>query len=106
MNLLTLPAYRLAEMIRQHQLTSRDLVEMALNKIQAENHTLNAVVHLRAAAALNEADQLKDHGQPFLGVPLLLKGLGQRMRGEPDTNGSRLFRNQLAAETDNFVKAL
>ena len=106
MNLLTLPAYRLAEMIRQHQLTSRDLVEMALNKIQAENPTLNDVVHLRAAAALKEADQLKDHGQPFLGVPLLLKGLGQRMRGEPDTNGSRLFRNQLAAETDNFVKAL
>ena len=106
MNLLTLPAYRLAEMIRQHQLTSRDLVEMALNKIQAENPTLNAVVHLRAAAALKEADQLKDHGQPFLGVPLLLKGLGQRMKGEPDTNGSRLFRNQLAAETDNFVKAL
>lgn len=105
MNLLTLPAYRLAEMIRQHQLTSRDLVEMALNKIQVENPTLNAVVHLRAAA-LKEADQLKDHGQPFLGVPLLLKGLGQRMRGEPDTNGSRLFRNQLAAETDNFVKAL
>lgn len=106
MNLLTLPAYRLAEMIRQHQLTSHELVEMALNKIQAENPTLNAVVHLRAAAALKEADQLKDHGQPFLGVPLLLKGLGQRMKGEPDTNGSRLFRNQLAAETDNFVKAL
>lgn len=93
MNLLTLPAYRLAEMIRQHQLTSHKLVEMALNKIQAENPTLNAVVHLRAAAALKEADQLKDHGQPFLGVPLLLKGLGQRMKGEPDTNGSRLFRN-------------
>lgn len=53
MNLLTLPAYRLAEMIRQHQLTSHELVEMALNKIQAENPTLNAVVHLRAAAALS-----------------------------------------------------
>ena len=39
MNLLMLPAYRLAEMIRQHQLTSHELVEMALNKIQAENPT-------------------------------------------------------------------
>lgn len=48
MNLLTLPAYRLAEMIRQHQLTSRDLVEMALNKIQAENPTL-AVKGTRSA---------------------------------------------------------
>lgn len=65
MNLLTLPAYRLAEMIRQHQLTSRELVEMALAKIQAENPTLNAVIHLRTEAALKEADQLADHGQLF-----------------------------------------
>ncbi|MFR0596833.1 amidase [Limosilactobacillus mucosae] len=106
MNLLTLPAYRLAEMIRQHQLTSRELVEMALAKIQAENPTLNAVIHLRTEAALKEADQLADHGQPFLGVPLLLKGLGQRMKGEPDTNGSRLFKKVCANTTDNFVKAL
>lgn len=106
MNLLTLPAYRLAEMIRQHQLTSRELVEMALAKIQAENPTLNAVIHLRTEAALKEADQLADHGQPFLGVPLLLKGLGQRLAGEPDTNGSQLFKNVCANTTDNFVKAL
>jgi len=72
MNLLTLPAYRLAEMIRQHQLTSRDLVEMALNKIQAENPTLNAVVHLRAAAALSRP--AKRSRSAVFRRPLAVKG--------------------------------
>lgn len=106
MELLTMPAWRLAKMVRNHEVSSRELVEKALTKINAENPQLNAVIHLRADQALKEADQLVDHGQPFLGVPLLLKGLGQRLAGEPDTNGSQLFKDVQATTTDNFVKSL
>ena len=58
---------------------------MAITK--RENPTLNAVITLREEAALTEAKALQDTGQPFLGVPLLLKGLGQSLKGESNTNG-------------------
>lgn len=51
---------------------------MAITK--RENPTLNAVITLREEAALTEAKALQDTGQPFLGVPLLLKGLGQSLK--------------------------
>ena len=45
---------------------------------------LNAVIHLRADRARQEARELKDEGQPFLGVPILIKGLGQQMANVSD----------------------
>lgn len=104
--LLTLPAYQLAQLVRTGQVTSEELVQAALDRIERRNPHLNAVIHLRSAAALKEARQIKDTGQPFLGVPLLLKGLGQQLAGEPDTNGNKLFKNNIARQSSNFVKAL
>ncbi|MBU3830324.1 MAG: amidase [Candidatus Limosilactobacillus merdavium] len=104
--LLTLPAYQLAQLVRTGQVTSEELVQAALDRIEQQNPKLNAVIHLRSAAALKEARQLKDNGQPFLGVPILIKGLGQQLAGEPDTNGNKLFKNNIAKESSNFVKAL
>ena len=68
-------------------MTSEELVKIALAITKRENPTLNAVITLREEAALTEAKALQDTGQPFLGVPLLLKGLGQSLKGESNTNG-------------------
>lgn len=105
-SLLTMPAYRLAEMVRQKQVSSLELVDAAVTKVKQENARLNAVIHLRADKAREEAKQLVDRGQPFLGVPILIKGLGQQLAGEPDTNGNRLFKHNIASATNNFVQAL
>ena len=75
-SLLRKPAYQLADMVRAKKVSSLELVSAALEKVKAENRQLNAVIHLRAESALKEARQLADHGQPFLGVPILIKGLG------------------------------
>lgn len=105
-SLLTMPAYRLAELVRQKQVSSIELVNAALARVNQENPRLNAVIHLRENKAREEAKQLTDHGQPFLGVPILIKGLGQQLAGEPDTNGNRLFKTNIASSTNNFVRAL
>lgn len=105
-DLLTCSALHLAKLIRTKKISSLELTKAAIHKIKQENPNLNAVIHLREAKSLQEATNLKDTGQPFFGVPILIKGLGQALAGEPDTNGNQLFKNYRAPQTDNFVRAL
>jgi amidase len=105
-DLLLKPAYKLAELVRQRKLSSVELIDLALKKISIENPNLNAVISTRRSAAVLEAEQLQDTGQPFLGVPILLKGLGQSLKGEPETYGNRLFKTATASLTNNYVQAL
>ncbi|CAH0416677.1 amidase [Periweissella fabaria] len=105
---LAYDATTLATLIKTHQVTSFELVEQALAKINATNKTLNAVTHLRTQAALNEArayDRIASK-RPFAGVPILLKDLGQDLTGLASTSGSKLFKNNIAQTTDNFVQAI
>lgn len=104
--LLLSSATSLANLIRSKKVSSKELVQAAIHKVKQENSQLNAVIHLREEKALQEADNLTDTGQPFLGVPILIKGLGQALKGEPDTNGNVLFKDYIAQQTDNFVKSL
>ncbi|WP_423789968.1 amidase [Liquorilactobacillus nagelii] len=106
MDLLLKPAYKLAELVRQKKLSSVELIDLTFRKLSIENPNLNAVIATRKSAALLEAKQLQDTGQPFLGVPILLKGLGQSLKGEPETYGNRLFKTAIANSTNNYVRAL
>lgn len=105
-NLFRQPAYRLAQMVRDNQITPTELVEFAYNQIDRLNPALNAVISQRRAKALAEAAQLTDQGQPFLGVPILLKGLGQSLAGEPSTNANKLFQDNIATVTSNYTRQL
>lgn len=100
------PALTWARRIRQGEVTSQELIEAAFAEIDRQNPQLNAVITTRKERALQEAAQQRDTGQPFLGVPLLLKGLGQHLKGEPSTSGSKLLAQNVAPETDFFVQAL
>jgi LPXTG-motif cell wall-anchored protein len=74
--------------------------------IKEENPKLNAVIGLREAEALEEARNIEDTGQPFLGVPILVKGLGHTVKGMPNSNGFPFAKDQLAGSNGSFVKAL
>lgn len=100
------PALTWAKRVRSGEVTSQELVERALAEIDRQNPALNAVITTRREKALKEAAALEDHGQPFLGVPLLLKGLGQQLKGESSTSGSRLLKTNVATQTSFFVEAL
>lgn len=105
-NLMLTPAYQLARLVRTHQLSPQELIAAAFDQIAAQNPALNAVISERRAAAEKEAAHQVDTGQPFLGVPLLLKGLGQAKAGLPATNGNVLFAKSVAKQSSNFTKAL
>lgn len=101
-----LSGLQMAHTIRQGHVSAAELVQTTIDKIERENPQLNALVHQRYSAALQEAHQLKDTGQPFLGVPLLLKNCGQHLQGLPSTAGAKLCQNVIPDHTDNFVQAL
>lgn len=99
-------ASELAQMIRDGKVTSQQLIKHAVSQIKAENPQLNAVISLRESAALKESVALKDTGQPFFGVPILIKGLGQQLDGESNTRGLKDLKDNKATETSDYVKKL
>ena len=99
-------ATEIANLIKTKQLSPKEAVMNAFSEIKTKNGQLNAVVSLREEKALEEAKRCVDLARPFEGVPILLKSLGQYLKGEPATDGSKLFKDAKATQTDNFVKAL
>lgn len=99
-------ATQLAKMVRSGKVTPEQLIEHAVTKIKADNPQLNAVISLRENQAIQEAANLKDTGQPFYGVPILIKGLGQPILGSSNTRGLVALRDQKATTTSPFVQRL
>ncbi|MCC5894647.1 MAG: amidase [Alkalibacterium sp.] len=95
-----------AELIKKGDVSSQELIERSFSVIEEQNPLLNAVIHTRKEKALKEAGKKGWNGKPFGGVPILLKELGQNLKGEPATAGSRLFRNVTAQQTSHFVSQL
>lgn len=95
-----------AEQIRKKAVSPKELVEDAFLKIEKENPRLNAVTHTRREKALQEAVAKDISSKPFGGVPILVKGLGQNLAGEPSTSGSTLLKNHVAQKTSHYVEAL
>ena len=78
-DVLLLPATEVARRLRDRELSSRELTEALLARIEAVDPALNAVVELRGEQALAEAaaaDQATARGgalPPLHGVPMTIK---------------------------------
>ena len=89
--LLFRPAGELAGLIRKGELSSRELVEASLARIEALQPELNAFCHLDPEGALTAAGAVeKDDPRPFAGVPIAIKDTAP-VAGTPLTMGSDLF---------------
>ncbi|MDQ0222155.1 amidase [Streptococcus moroccensis] len=97
-------ALAMADAIRQKEVSSLELVNDSIANIEKMNPKLNAVVSKQYEEAREKAKTLKDKGQPFLGVPFLLKDLGQNQAGQLSTSGSKLFANYRAQRSDYLVE--
>jgi amidase len=100
--LLYRPATELAAMVRRGEVSGRELVEAALQGIEALEPELNAFVLVDAERALEAADRVEPGDErPFAGVPIAIKDevpvAGQRL-----TAGSQLF-GDFVPEFDAFV---
>lgn len=95
-------ATELAEKVANGDVTPRELTEAALERIEARNPALNAVVHLDAERALEQADQLPPG--PFSGVPFLLKDLMAEDTGQPSTGSCRAMEGWRADQDAELVR--
>ncbi|MDK1390139.1 amidase [Sinorhizobium sp. 8-89] len=83
------------------------MVQAAIERIEAGDGIINAVVHRRFEQALEEAKRLKPTSTaPFAGVPLLLKDTGSAQAGVPQTQGNvALKRINYKPESDSPLGA-
>lgn len=102
----TSSATQMAQAIRQGRVTSEQLVNWAFEEIEAKDGELNAMISTRKEEALKEARELEDQGQPFYGVPLLLKGLGHTIKGGDNTNGLTYMEGTQSRSDSRITKDL
>jgi amidase len=89
--LLFKPAAELARLIRDGDLTSRELVEASLARIESLDREVNAFCHLDPDGALAAADRVAPGDpRPFAGVPIAIKDTAE-VAGWPYTLGSEIF---------------
>lgn len=79
----------LAGLVRAGEVTAVELLEIALERIDALDPTINAIVHLMDEDARREAERGREG--PFGGVPFLAKDLTTMYSGHPTSAGSRFL---------------
>lgn len=82
----------LARLIAAGEVSAAEVLAAAIERIEARNPRLNAVIHRMDDLARAAVDAGLSSG-PLAGVPFLLKDLGLFLAGRPLSNGSRLFRD-------------
>ncbi|MBT9557406.1 MAG: amidase [Myxococcales bacterium] len=112
-SLLTVPAWRLVELLRRRDVSSVELTTQALTRIEAVNPHLSAFVTLTRRAALRAAEKVDRHWRRtdprqrgyYAGIPTAVKDLNF-MRGAPAQMGTPIFRYLWSPVDDVTVAAL
>jgi amidase len=90
--LAPLDATAQAELVRQQEITPVELVEAAIERIEALQPRLNALTTERFERARDEAASPQLPAGPFRGVPFLLKDLACTIADEPAYEGMRALK--------------
>ncbi|MGF0082126.1 amidase family protein [Limosilactobacillus reuteri] len=102
-------ALAIAQQIKNQQIDSQQLVDNTYQKIE-QNKDLNSVIYQDPVNASQQVNALptttSNSEQPFYGVPILIKGLGQAYKGYPNTNGLPYMQDNRYGYTKNFVAKL
>jgi amidase len=92
-----------AELVRSGEVSAKELVEAAIERIERVNPQLNAVIRERFDAARADAGDTLPDG-PFRGVPMLLKDLGCHVAGEETHYGTSFLRDAaVPMPTDSYL---
>ncbi|UUV98038.1 amidase family protein [Vagococcus luciliae] len=84
---ISMSATDLAKLVREKKVTIEELIDLAFQVNAIENPRTNALITTRKELALKEASEMIDNGQPFFGVPIVMKGLGHSIVGGSNSNG-------------------
>ena len=93
----------LAELVKKKEVSAAELVEAAIERIEANNPKLNAVIVKMYDDARKNAKQPLPQGA-FSGVPFLVKDLLATVAGYPTANGNHLLKNIPASVDSELVK--
>ena len=98
-------AVGLAALVASGETTPDELLEAAIERVEARNGAVNAVTaRLYDYGRRAIADGLPDG--PLRGVPYLLKDLSASLAGCPTTRGCKFFEDVVPAEDSELVKRL
>jgi amidase len=99
-------ALELAAMVRAGEVSSRELVETSLGRIEELNPQLNAFVEVDAESALQAAEQIgAGDERPFAGVPVAVKN-NRPVAGTRLTYGCRLMEDYVCDYDHNVTRRL
>ena len=93
----------LAALVAAGEVSSLELVDASIARIESRNPALNAVVAKRYEQARTEAKNVTADS-PIAGVPFLVKDLNCDVAGLPSTKGSRLFADVIATNDCELTK--
>ncbi|QMT60343.1 amidase [Legionella sp. PC997] len=102
---LNCDAIELAKRIKAREISPDEAINCARSRINEVNTTLNAIVTDCSDFAKKSLANLSGK-EPFYGVPLLIKDLGQPLVGTRSTEGSRFFANNIAQFTSDLVSKM
>lgn len=92
-----LDAVALADLVRRKEVSPEELLEAAIERVDARNPHLGAVVHPMFDRARQRAGKLP--GGPLRGVPFLVKDLKLQIAGTPTSNSCKLQLRRIATRT-------
>ena len=104
-------AHELSAGMRRGEITSREITQAVLDRIQAEDPTLNAFISIDPEGALEQADEVdrrRARGEelgPLAGIPLAIKDI-ICVRGGRTTCGSRILEDFIAPYDATAVEKL
>jgi amidase len=105
-DLMFRPAIELAEMVRSGEVSSRELVELSLQRIEELNPELNAFVDVDGERALASAEKIgSGDRRPFAGVPTAIKN-NRAVSGLRLTYGCSLMAQHVADYDHNVTRRL
>ncbi|VWD22405.1 amidase [Burkholderia lata] len=96
-----LPATELAKRVRQREVSAREVADAVLDRLDAVNPAINAVIEHRPDDVRRQADEIDraiargDDPGPLAGVPVTVK-INVDQAGFATTNGTRLQENLIA----------
>ena len=88
-----LDAWGQAELVERGEVSAVELVEAAIERVEALNPVLNALITPLFEGARERAAKAEPLGLPFRGVPFLLKDLGASQAGLPYYAGNAALRD-------------
>lgn len=102
---ISLDGVDIVNLIQKKEVTKKEILDLSFEQLDKVNPALNAITNIRRETVYEEIKNNSANGK-FDGLPLFLKDISQSLKGELLTNGSRLFKNNIAQHTSNFVQKL